>query len=138
MNPWIGWTIAVLAFAVGYYNYGWQGVIFAGTIVSFWLLMQLSQTLRVMRVAGQSPVGHVQSAVMLQSKLKPGMRLLDVLRITRSLGRQVSEQPETFAWTDDGSDEVRVEFERGRCMRWELRRPPEPAAPQPTGPEGAL
>ena len=77
-----------------------------------------------MRRAGQAPLGHVASAVMLHSKLHAGMPLLDVLKLTGSLGRKIGEAPETFVWADPGGAEVRVEMDgRGRCARWALQRP---------------
>lgn len=130
MNPWIGWSLAVLAIAVGYAQYGWRGVVLGVTIVAFWLLLQFSKAMRVMRGAAQAPVGRVDSAVMLHSKLREGLRLLEILPLTRSLGRKVADDPETFEWTDASGATVRVELVGGRCKRWTLSRPAgETAAP---------
>jgi hypothetical protein len=125
MNPWIGWTLAVLAIAIGYAQYGWKGAVLGVTMVVFWLLLQFSKAMRVMRGAAQAPVGRVESAVMLHSKLREGMRLLEILPLTRSLGRKVADEPETFEWTDASGASVRVEFVGGRCRRWSLARPPD-------------
>ncbi len=142
MNPWLGWTLAALAIAIGYVQYGWPGAFLGITMVVFWLLLQFSRAMRVMRKAGAAPVGEVASAVMLHAKLHAGMRLLDVLPLAGALGRKVAEQPETFEWRDASGARVRVEFERGRCVRWTLSRPdgtpddgPEgaPAGPAPPG-----
>jgi len=127
MNPWIGWALAGAAFVVGWMAWGWQGLVLALTVVTFWLLLQFTRISRVLRRAGQAPVGHVASAVMLHSRLHAGMPLLDILKLTGSLGRKLGEAPETFAWSDPGGAEVRVELERGRCARWSLQRPGEPA-----------
>ena len=124
MNPWVGWTLAVLAIAVGYAQYGWRGVVLGVTIVVFWLLLQFGKAMRVMRVAAQAPVGHVPSAVMLHAKLRPGMRLLEILPLTRALGRKVADDPETFEWSDASGATVRVELVGGRCRQWTLTRPP--------------
>jgi hypothetical protein len=130
VNPWIGWSLAVLAIAVGYAQYGWRGVVLGVTIVAFWLLLQFSKAMRVMRGAAQAPVGRVDSAVMLHSKLREGLRLLEILPLTRSLGRKVADDPETFEWTDASGATVRVELVGGRCKRWTLTRPAgETAAP---------
>jgi Flp pilus assembly protein TadB len=118
----IGWALAVAAVAVGYAGYGWRGVLLAVTVVVFWLLLQFSRALRVMRLAAQAPVGQVPSAVMLHAKLQPGMPLMDVVKLTRSLGRKVRDEPETFAWRDESGAEVEIEFAGGRCKVWRLTR----------------
>ncbi len=119
----IGWALAVAAVAVGYVGYGWRGVLLAITVVVFWLLLQFSRALRVMRLAAQAPVGQVPSAVMLHAKLHPGMPLMAVIKLTRSLGRKVRDEPETFAWRDESGAEVEIEFDGGRCRSWRLARP---------------
>lgn len=132
MNPLIGWALAVLAVALGYVQWGWPGVALAVTCVVFWLLLQFSRVLRVMRQAGAAPVGRVDSAVMLQARLHEGMRLLDILPLTRSLGRQLEADgaTEVFLWEDAAGASVRVELERGRLRRSRLERPPPgPGAP---------
>jgi len=118
----IGWALAVAAVAVGYAGYGWRGVLLAVTVIVFWLLLQFSRALRVMRLAAQAPVGQVPSAVMLHAKLQPGMPLMDVVKLTRSLGRKVRDEPETFAWRDESGAEVEIEFAGGRCRVWRLTR----------------
>lgn len=128
MNAAIGWSLAVLGVAMGYVQGGWPGVLFAVTLVVFWLLLQFSRVMRVMRTAGAGPVGHVDSAVMLHSKLKSGMRLLEILPLTRSLGQKVADDPETFVWTDDSGAAVRIELLNGRCRAWRLERPQAPPA----------
>jgi hypothetical protein len=118
----IGWALAVAAVAVGYAGYGWRGVLLAITVVVFWLLLQFSRALRVMRLAAQAPVGQVPSAVMLHAKLQPGMPLMAIIKLTRSLGRKVRDEPETFAWRDESGAEVEIEFAGGRCQVWRLTR----------------
>ena len=122
MDAKLGWTLAVLATAAGYWAYGWPGVALTVSVVVFWLLLQFSRALRVMRLAAQAPVGTVPSAVMLHSKLNIGMRLTEVVVITHSLGRQVRDEPETFAWRDGSGAEVKIEFVGGRCQSWQLTR----------------
>ena len=122
MNALIGWSLALAAFAAGYVGYGWRGVLLAVSVVAFWLLLQFSRAVRVMRQATGRPVGQVQSAVMLHARLHSGMRLAQILAITHSLGRPVAADPETWAWCDDGGDEVRVELQGGRLSKWSLHR----------------
>lgn len=123
MDAKIGWLLAVLAIASGYWVYGWPGVALAASVVVFWLLLQFSRALRAMRAAVGAPVGRVPSAVMLHAKLNAGMRLMDVVLITRSLGRKLRDEPETFAWRDESGAEVEIEFSNGRCNLWRLTRP---------------
>ena len=123
MSSALGWTLAALAVAVGYWAYGWPGVMLAGTAIVFWLLLQFSRALRAMRLAADAPVGHVPSAVMLQARLSAGMRLTDVIKLTHSLGRKLRDEPETFAWRDESGAEVEIEFVGGRCRQWRLTRP---------------
>jgi hypothetical protein len=127
MSALVGWTLAAAALGVGWLSYGWRGVVLALTVIVFWLLLQFSRTLGLLRSAGQAPLGHVDSALMLQSRLRAGMRLPAVIGLTRSLGRKVHDEPETFAWRDTGGDEVEIAFVGGRCTRWTLRRA-DPAA----------
>ncbi|MFO1218750.1 MAG: hypothetical protein U1E89_10300 [Burkholderiaceae bacterium] len=121
------WALAAAAIAVGWVQWGWRGVVLAVTLVVFWLLLQFSRALRVLRAASQAPVGHVASAVMLNAKLHAGMRLPQIVTLTKSLGRKVADDPETFEWTDPGGDCVRAELRRARLATWTLVRtaPPE-------------
>jgi hypothetical protein len=123
MNPWIGWTLALLAIALGWAVYGWRGVALGVTIVVFWLLLQWSRAMRVMRGAATSPVGYVPSAVMLNAKLHPGLRMMEVVQLTKSLGEAVSDQPEIWRWRDPGGAVVQVTFVNGRVGAWALERP---------------
>lgn len=124
MNPVIGWALALAALMAGYVGYGWPGVALAVSVVVFWLLMQFSRALRAMRNAAGKPVGHVDSAVMLHARLRTGMRMMDVINLTRSLGRKVADHPESYTWTDASGALVRLEFDAGRCRSWVLERPP--------------
>jgi hypothetical protein len=118
----LGWALAVAAIAIGWVQWGWQGVVLAATVIVFWLLLQFSRALRVLRAAGQAPVGHVASAAMLNAKLHQGMRLPQILALTKSLGRKIADDPETFEWTDPGGDRVRLELRRARLAVWTLLR----------------
>ena len=133
MSVVIGWGLAVVAVAAGWVLYGWRGVLLAVTVTVFWLLLQFTRALRAMRQAGQSPVGRVGSAVMFNAKLKPGLSLLQVIQMTRSLGERLSpegQEPEQWRWTDDGGSTVTLDLQRGKLVRWALVRP------EPVGDEG--
>ena len=125
MNPWIGWGLAAIAVAAGWRGYGWPGLALAFSVIVFWLLIQFNRSVRVMRDAAESPVGQVGSAVMLHSKLRVGLPMLQIVTLTKSLGRRVGDAPETWAWADASGAEVRIEFDKGRCARWVLNRPAE-------------
>jgi uncharacterized protein (DUF58 family) len=127
----IGWMLAVAALAVGYVQWGWQGVLLGITVLVFWLLLQFSRALRAMRTAAAAPKGQVGSAVMLHARLKPGMHLTDLLRLTGSLGEQVSQEPEAYTWADASGARVRVELQHGRVTTWGLERPDTPAEDEP-------
>lgn len=123
MNPFLGWSLALLALAAGWLSHGWPGLALAATVITFWLLLQFNRTLRIMKNTGRAPVGHVPSVVMLNAKLKPGMPMLDVIAMTRSLGRPVVQSPDTYSWADQGGLELVVSFDDGRCKSWQLVRP---------------
>jgi hypothetical protein len=124
MHPILTWLLPLAALGVGFRVYGWPGVVLALTVIAFWLLLQFSRTLRVMRLAAQAPVGHVANAVMFNAKLSRGLRLPQVIALTKSLGRQAPDTPvETWVWADAGGDEVHVQFDAsGRCSGWQLHR----------------
>lgn len=117
MNPYVGWALAAAALIAGWAGWGWQGLVLAVTVIVFWLLLQFNRAMRVMRNAAQRPVGWVPNAVMLHAKLKPGQRLLDVIVLTGSLGKKVSEAPETWRWADEAGDAVLVEVDASGRVR---------------------
>ena len=130
MNASWGWALAALAVVVGWMQWGWQGVLMAVTLITFWLLLQFNRAVRVMRQASGAPVGHVASAVMLHSRLRPGMRLMEIIPLTHSLGQRADDAAtadpavERFVWTDASGASVSVELARGRLRSWVLQRPP--------------
>ena len=120
MNPWIGVGLALVALIGGGLLLGWQGAIFATTGIVFWLLLQISRLMRVMKTAGAAPLGSVANAVMLNSKLHTGMQLVDLIKLAGSLG--VKQAPETFVWRDAGGDVVEVVLKKGKLAEWRLIR----------------
>ena len=125
MNPIIGWLLAAIGVAIGWNSWGWYGVVLAVTLIAFWLTLQFNRALRVMRAAASAPVGHVDSAVMLNAKLRRGMALWEVIALTRSLGQRIDAVDARFRWTDPGGASVTLQLSRGRASTWQLERPPE-------------
>lgn len=134
------WSVSAALVALAYRAYGWGGVaVVVGGLV-FWLLLHFTRLMQVLKRAANRPVGHVDSAVMLNAKLKPGMTLLHVVAMTRALGELLSAkdaQPEVFRWTDASESQVRCEFRGGKLVSWTLDRPipaDVPHAGQPVSP----
>ncbi len=149
MNSKLGWFLAATAFAAGGWYYGWQGLVMAFTVTVFWLLLQFGRALRVMKNATETPVGHVPSAVMFQTKLLRQMTMLQVVGLTKSLGQKVCDSKpshhtsngngntgnDLWRWADEAGDSVALTFTKGKLTMWELHRAPSeeaPAAPQAT------
>lgn len=123
MHPILGWGLAALLLVLAGQAYGWQGALAAITAIVFWLLLQFNRTVRVMKNAGHAPIGHVASAVMLNAKLKPGMTMLQVVGLTRSLGRRLDDAGDRWQWQDEAGSRVTLQFARGRLASHELERP---------------
>ena len=133
-----GWALAVAAVVVGWLQWGWPGVALAVTLTVFWLLLQFNRAVRTMRQASGAPVGRVGSAVMVHARMRRGMRLLELIPITRSLGQVVAADPaagsglgtrEAFSWEDESGARLRVNLVGGRVVNWVLERPAEPERP---------
>ncbi len=125
----------VLAVA-GYRAWGWSGLALAVGALVMWQLLHFTRMLQVLKRAAHRPIGHVDSAVMLHSKLRPGMPLLHVVAMTRALGLLESPkdtQPERFRWTDGSASSVLCVFLGGKLQSWELTRPAADDAAGPTG-----
>ena len=128
MNSVIAWGLGLAALVVGWRSYGWQGLVLAVSVIVFCLLLEFSRTVRVLRVAGRAPVGQVDSAVMLNARLRTGLPMARIVKLTGSLGHRVCEAPEIWQWTDGGGASVSITFAAGRCTQWSLVRPTEPSA----------
>lgn len=128
LKRWAPWVLAVAAVAAGYAAYGWPGVLLAITVIVFWLLLQFSRALRVMRQAANKPKGSVASAVMLHTKLRPGMRLAQVMQLTGSFGlpltppEAASSGNEAFLWRDESGASVELQMQEGQLSSWKLKR----------------
>ena len=117
---------AVALLVMGYHWYGWPGVAGAVGALVMWMLLHFTRMLQVLRRASHRPKGHVESSVMLNARLHPGVSLMQVVALSRSLGELRSpagEQPEVFRWTDTGQSFVECEFQGGKLATWRLDRP---------------
>jgi len=113
--------IAIGVMVAGWQYGGWGGLALAVTMMVTYALIQLSRMLRVLRGAANREKGRVASAEALASKLKQGMGLIQVIRLTGSIGDALTpegQQPEAFRWTDAGGASVTCEFTDGRLVAW--------------------
>ena len=123
----IGGAVIVVA---AWRAYGWPGVAVAAGGIVMWMLLHFTRLMTVLKRAADRPVGYVDSAVMLNAKLRAGVTLMHVVAMTRALGEQLSPQdaqPEIFRWTDGTQSHVTAEFAGGKLVKWTLVRPAEPA-----------
>lgn len=112
--------------ALAFRSYGWAGLALVAGGLVMWLLLHITRLMTVMQRAAKRPIGHVDSAVMLNVKLKPGMTLMHVTAMTRSLGERLSpdgEAPERYRWRDVGDSSVTAHFAAGKLASWTLERP---------------
>lgn len=126
--------LGVVVVVIAYRAYGWSGVGLAAGGIVMWMLLHFTRMMKVLQRAANRPIGHCDSAVMLNAKLRPGVNLLHVVAMTRALGEQLSpkeEQPEVFRWTDGAASSVTCEFRNGKLVKWELFRPVAPAGEPP-------
>ena len=119
--------IGVIVFVAGaWHQYKWPGVAVATGAVVMWILLHFTRMVTVLSRASNRPVGHVDSAVMLNVKLREGVNLMHVIAMTKSLGVRLSEenaQPEIFKWTDPGDSFVICTFKAGKLQIWDMTRP---------------
>ena len=107
---------------------GWPALALAASGVVLWALLHCTRLLAVMRRAAARPLGYVDSAVMLNARLRPRLPLLHVVAMTGALGERVEPasqpQAEAWRWRDGGGSSVTAEFVHGRLTQWRLERPP--------------
>jgi hypothetical protein len=119
--------VGVIVFVAGaWHQYKWPGVAVATGAVVMWILLHFTRMVTVLSRAANRPVGHVDSAVMLNVKLRKGVNLMHVIAMTKSLGQRLSEenkQPEIFKWTDSGDSFVVCTFKDGKLQGWDMTRP---------------
>lgn len=132
--------LAGAAIIVGWWNYGWRGLVLGLTLVVFWLVLQFNRSVRVMRQAAARPVGQVESVAMLQAQLEHGLQMAEVLRLTGSLGIRQGQRDD-WLWRDGYGHELVVSLRRGVVVRWAVARADEaadatpPAAEMPDSPQ---
>ena len=122
----------VAATVLAYRYYGWAGIAAVATGLVMWMLLHFTRMMQVLKRAANRPIGYVDSAVMLNAKLKPGLSLLHVVAMTRALGKLQSDkdvQPEVFRWTDGSESHVTCTFAGGKLAHHALFRPPEGGLP---------
>ncbi len=126
------WGLIALSIALAYTSFGWPGVAFAVGGVLMWLLLHFTRLTLVLKRAADVPIGHTDSAVMLNAKLAKGQTLLHVIGLNRALGQlqtPENQQPEVFRWIDPSDAWVDCTFVSGKLQAWQMHRPPaEPAA----------
>ena len=118
-----------------WHTQGWLGVAAVASAGVMWLLLWFTRVVQLMRRASKRPVGFVDSAVMLNAKLKTGMTLMHVIALSRALGLLESPknaQPEIFSWRDGSQSVVRCVFVQGRLDSWTLDRPLQAVDVQPS------
>ena len=107
-------------------SWGWMGIAMVVSGGVMWLLLYFTRLVQIMKRASNRPMGFVDSAVMLNAKLKPGVSLMHVIAMTRALGQLESAkdaQPEVFSWRDGSQSVVRCVFVQGKLQSWTLERP---------------
>ena len=118
--------LAVILVALAYRSYGWSGVGVAASLMVMWALLHFNRLMQVLKRAAKRPIGYLDSAVMLNARLKPGVTLMHVVAMTRALGELKSvkdQQPEVYRWTDGSESHVTCEFSGGKLVKWQLVRP---------------
>lgn len=114
---------------------GWMGVFMVFTGGVMWLLLYFTRLMKILKRANNRPIGFVDSAVMLNAKLKPGMSLMHMIAMTRALGQLETEkdtQPEVFSWRDGSQSVVRCTLVGGKLQSWTLDRPFQAEDVEPT------
>ena len=116
---------AVAGLAYGYHAMEWMGFFLVLGGLVMWALLHFTRLVKALERAANRPIGHVDSAVMLNAKLKTGVNLMHVIALTRSLGELTSpkdEQPEVYRWRDNSQSVVTCVFQDGRLQSWTLER----------------
>ncbi len=134
--------LPALALALSYAawrSYGAQGLLLAVLMLSFWLMLHFTQLMRLLRTVAVRPMGRVSSALALNARLKPGMAMVDVIRLTLSIGAlrtPPDTEPEERQWADDTGQALVGRFEHGRLVSFRLETSSAPDT-RDTDPAGA-
>jgi hypothetical protein len=122
-----------LALALSYAawrSYGVQGLLLAVLMLSFWLMLHFTKLMRLLRTVATRPMGRVSSAAALLQRLKPGMAMVDVMRLTLSIGElrtPPDTEPEERQWADATGQTVVGRFEHGCLTSFRLESASGPA-----------
>ncbi len=128
---WRSYLFPALALALvlaAWRSYGWQGVLLATLMLSFWVLLHFTKILRLLRTAATRPLGHCRDCRALARALKRGMPMHRVVQFTHALGlRQDSADPaaDHFVWRDPQDWQLEVVLRHGRVSAWTLQPPAE-------------
>ena len=117
---------ALAGLAYGYHALEGMGFFLVLGGLVMWALLHFTRLVKVLERAANRPIGHVDSAVMLNAKLKTGVNLMHVIALTRSLGELTTpkdQQPEVYRWRDNSQSVVTCVFQDGRLQSWALERP---------------
>jgi len=124
--------VLALSYA-GWKSYGWQGLLLALLMSSFWVLLHFTKLMRLLRAAANRPLGAVDDVRVLQGRLKLGMPMHEVVRQSACLGKREAGASdgtsEDFVWHDPQGRTLHLRFDHGRLRRIERRDAP--AADQP-------
>jgi len=134
-------ALALALCAAAWRSYGWQGLVLAALMISFWVLLHFTKLMRLLRAAAARPMGAVVDVPALQNRLRLGMPLHEVIRLTGCLGDRLDGAPgepgsgatvgvqEQFAWSDAQGRCLRLGFAHGRLSHIE-RQDTTPTHPQ--------
>jgi len=109
-------------------SHGLPGLLLAVLMLSFWLMLHFTKLMRLLRTVAARPMGRARDAAALHARLKPGMAMVDVIRLTLSIGQlrtPPDTEPEERHWADDTGQVVVCRFEHGRLASFRL----EPVSP---------
>jgi hypothetical protein len=151
LEKWLAPVMGVVLLALAYRAYQWQGVALVVSGGLLWALLHYTRMIKILGQAAKKPMGYVDSAVMLNAKLREGLTLLQVIEITRSLGQKCvgfevstptparansiahhngegAELPrdqgrEWLMWSDHSDCRVECQFNNGRLSAYQLIRP---------------
>ena len=134
------WLFPAMAAALAYAawrSYSWPGLILALLMLSFWLLLHFTKLMRLLRTVANRPLGRVRDVGAMAKRLKPGMPLVDVMRLTLSIGA-LRSAPDTDSelrtWSDDAGRTAICHFEQGRLVSFRVEPSTPPAPPAITEP----
>ena len=80
---------------VGYASAVWPGVAAVVGGLVMWALLHFTRLMNVMKKAANRPMGYVGSAVMLNARLKPAVKMMHVMAMTQTLSERLSAENAT-------------------------------------------